>query len=415
VPGVRGDNGSTVKTIGQLIQESVEAMYGEGARVMAKRAENNGLNALRVFLAANVPVKLESLPGAGKTSVLNAMVASTAGFIKTMVAVNHDPTDFGGIPVPDLANDNYRLLPGEWVDALTLAVATYPITVLFLDEVNTAGRAVMAALLKVVDERIVGDRKLPADVRVVLAVNPSEANGGVDLPPAMANRVGHLPFAITTAAWADGLKSGFPAPDPLVVLSDAELAPHLAVYTEAVADFVTGRDSKEFVNAYPEDMAKRSNAWPSYRTWTLATRVMGASVALGMPQQCTDLVCEALVGANAGQAFADFMEASTSLDPAAVLANPNTVDLPEDDKLFTLLDRVVALALDKPTQDKVDAVCLVMVRLADEGRPGIAAGAMRSVAQFLGANRGYLQQVENMTIRRFRDVVDAMGDMAGDL
>ena len=377
--------------------------------------QNYGLDALRVFIAANVPVKLSSMPGAGKTSVFNAWVDATQGFIRTMVAVNHDPTDFGGIPVPDLANHYYELLPGYWVVELSDSVQTHPITVLFLDEVNTAGRAVMAALLKVVDERIVGDRKLPPEVRVVLAVNPSEANGGVDLPPAMANRVGHLQFKLNTKDWADGLRNGFPTPDPLVLVTDAELQPHLDRFNGLVADFCVGHGAAEFVNAYPEDMAKRSEAWPSFRTWTLAARAMATSEAMHMDQAVTDMVCEALVGANAGQAFSDYVEALSSMDPKAVLDDPTNVELPDtDDKLFALLDRVVQEALDNATQAKLDAVCVLMLRLADMGKSGMAAGSIRAVAKYLKDDRTFLGPVQNMAIGRFKDVVVELGSMAGD-
>lgn len=372
---------------------------------------------LRVMLAANIPTKLESLPGAGKTSHINGLFRASGGYLKTMVAVNHDPTDFGGIPKPEV--DFYRLLPGEWAVDLTNAAndPNVPVTGLFLDEINTAGRAVLAALLKVVDERIVGFNKLPDSVRMILAMNPAEANGGVDLTPAMANRVAHLHFEYPLKQWAKGISSGqFPDPDPLTLLDEAELQAATAKYSKLVGDFALS--GAQYVDVYPNEADARCKAFPTRRTWTMAARAMAATELLGFNKTVMHDAIASLVGKKAADEFEDFADTQGAMDPAAMLADPNDCELPDrDDVLFQALDRATRIALNDPTQERVDAICTILLRVAtgDQGtfspRPGVAAAGMRDVALFLRQHREFIGATVTEAIREFKPIIDAAGGM----
>lgn len=370
---------------------------------------NKTMDVLRVMLAANIPVKLESLPGAGKTSYINALFHASDGYLKTMVAVNHDPTDFGGIPVP--SGEFYKLLPGEWAVQLSNACDTHPVVGLFLDEINTAGRAVLAALLKVVDERIVGFQRLPDAVRIVLAMNPAEANGGVDLTPAMANRVAHLPFEFPLASWAEGLATSFPDPAPLVLLDNDDLTAAAVEYGKVVGEYALSGATSDF-EKYPEEADKRTQAFPTRRTWTLGCRAMAASDMLGMDGTTKQLALTSLVGRDAAEAFDDYLDTKSGMDPHAMLENAETFPLPDrDDALFTALDRMVNVALGQPTQAYLDAACTVLVRVAKAGRPGAGASGMRAVAIFLREHREFISEKVQDAIREFKPVIDAAGGM----
>jgi len=367
------------------------------------------MDVLRVMLAANIPVKLESLPGAGKTSYINALFKASSGYLKTMVAVNHDPTDFGGIPVP--LDEFYRLLPGEWAVELTNAVSTHPLAGLFLDEINTGGRAVLAALLKVVDERIVGFQRLPDEVRIIMAMNPAEANGGVDLTPAMANRVAHLPFDYPLSSWAEAIATGFPAPEALVLPSADAITEAALPYGKLIGEYamsgITGFE------AYPDDASKRTGAFPTRRTWTMGARAMATSDLLGMDGTTKVLALGALVGRQAAEEFDDYLDSKNGMDPHAMLENPDTFPLPtgDDSALFTALDRMVGVALGAPTQAYLDAACTVLVRVAKGGRPGAGASGMRAVAVFLREHREFISEPVQDAIREFKPVIDAAGGM----
>lgn len=364
------------------------------------------LDVSRAFLAANVPFKWESLPGAGKTSLLNAITKVSNGYLHTMVGVTHDPTDFGGVPVPK--DDRYLLLPGGWAVDIAEACQNHALVVLFLDEANTAGRAVLAAELKLVDERRVGNYALPAEVRIVLAVNPSEANGGVDLPPAMANRMGHIPFVFPEQDWLEGLKAGFPDPEPLVIPDEASVKAAALGKAALVSRFLSGQPN--YIEQYPDELSQRSGPFPSRRTWTLGTRVMGASELLSQPESLQYEALGALVGKRAADAFSDWAEAEAKVNIADYLADPENAQLPtRDDLLFVTLTKLTTQALadaDKGDDAALQAACRVMVRVSTElGRPGVAAASIREVAQFLNGHRELMSGPVRDALREFRPVI----------
>lgn len=379
---------------------------------MARSNATRNLEVLRVMLAANIPVKLESKPGAGKTSHINAMFEGSNGFLRTMVAVNHDPTDFGGIPAP--AGDRYKLLPGEWAMELVEKAESgqYDVVGLFFDEVNTAGRAVLAALLKVVDERIVGFQRLPQSIRIIMAMNPAEANGGVDLTPAMANRVAHLAFEYPLKQWAKDMKAGFNPPAPIVLPPVADLDGLTLTYGAKVAEFAeSGMLTADQFEAYPEESALRSGPFPTRRTWTLAAKAMAACELLGFDGVTQQLSVASLVGRKAAEAFEDYLDTQNGMDPVAMLNDPENFPLPDrDDGLFTALDRMVNVALGGPTQGYIDAACTILMRVGKQ-RPGVAASGMRNVALFLWENREFISPVVQDAIREFKPIIDAAGGM----
>ena len=379
---------------------------------MSKTLAARNLDVLRVMLAANIPVKLESKPGAGKTSHINAMFEGSNGFLRTMVAVNHDPTDFGGIPAP--AGDRYKLLPGEWAMDLVEKAESgqYGIVGLFFDEVNTAGRAVLAALLKVVDERIVGFQRLPSSIRIIMAMNPAEANGGVDLTPAMANRVAHLAFEYPLKQWAKDMRDGFNTPAPIVLPAADELDKLALLYGGKVADFAgSGAVTPGEFEAYPDESALRSGPFPTRRTWTLAARAMAACELLGFDGTTQQLSVAALVGKKSAEQFEDYLDTANGMDPVAMLNDPDNFPLPDrDDGLFTALDRMTNVALSGPTQAYIDAACKVLMRVGKQ-RPGVAASGMRSVALFLREHREFISPVVQDAIREFKPIIDAAGGM----
>jgi hypothetical protein len=65
-------------------------------------------------------------------------------------------------------------------------------------------------MLRILEERQVGETYLPSSVAIVAAANPpSSAVDGYDLPPAVANRLMHLDWVLDTAEWLDGLLTDF--------------------------------------------------------------------------------------------------------------------------------------------------------------------------------------------------------------
>jgi hypothetical protein len=359
---------------------------------------NYELEVLKALLVANVPVCLYSVPGQGKTAFLTSLIEeSSNGYLHTMVAVTHDPTDFGGVPVPDKGNGHYVLLPGKWATDLAASVKTHPWSVLFLDEANTAPRSVLAALLKVVDERKVGNFQLPKQVRIVLAINQAEANGGTDFTPAMANRMAHLEFNVSMDQWVEGMRTGkWPSHEPLPRLSEEDeqaITELQAGWRERIADFLLAHS--QFLTVYPEDISARSGPWPSRRTWFLASLALGAAEWLRPNDNyLAEKAMASLVGPIVAAKFMTWHDITLAMDkPEVVLEKDNWTkvnwpSLLSNGTLSTVLEDLVAYVVKNPSQEVVNVVAQILMHVARNlNSPGVAAMAAKEFAKFLKDNR----------------------------
>ena len=175
-----------------------------------------------------LPVLLWGAPGVGKTSRINK-VARKLGFYNkdlTVLASVREPSDFLGLPIP---GGEPVMVAGKEVPALTFAPPMWAVqanqnsadtgdprderAVVFFDEFATAGERVMAAMLRVIHERVVGEFTLHKNVAMLAAANPpSMSPGGEDLKPPVANRFIHLYWTPPTPnQWADWLTGVAPS------------------------------------------------------------------------------------------------------------------------------------------------------------------------------------------------------------
>ena len=330
--------------------------------------------ALTVCVTAGVPVVLWGSPGTGKTSAVRALGASIGWPVEVVVGSIREPTDFAGLPV--VVDGGVRLAPPAWATRLTEAGQG----LLFLDELTTAPPAVQAAMLRIVLERVVGDLELPPGVRVVAAANPpDEAADGWELAAPLANRLVHLDWPVDAGAVAEGLAVGFPAPDPDVY---QELDPgRMAAARAAVAAFLKVRPV--LVLQVPKIAAQAGRGWPSPRSWESVAVLMGASDCIGADEDVrAALVCGA-VGEGAGIEFLSWLANADLPDPEAVLADPDSFELPErSDRAFAALTAVAAVAIAHGDPESWSAAWRVLA-CATGAAPDVAT----LVAQTLAAAR----------------------------
>lgn len=147
--------------------------------------------ALQVTLQANVPALWVGAPGVGKTSIIRALARKMGWPIETVIASICEPSDLGGLPVID--NGGVRRVPPAWALHLAEACKDGRPGIMFFDELSTAAPANQAAVLRISQERVVGDCQLPPSVRFMAASNPvDQSAGGWDLSAPLANRLCHL-------------------------------------------------------------------------------------------------------------------------------------------------------------------------------------------------------------------------------
>lgn len=229
-------------------------------------------DALQVALHANVPVLELGPPGVGKTAVIRALAAKLGWPIETVISSICEPSDLGGLPVID--NGGVKRVPPAWATHLAKECKGDKPGIMFFDELSTAAPANQAAVLRISQERVVGDLHLPSSVRFVAASNPPEqAAGGWDLSAPLANRLCHLRWVTDADLWVRGMQSGFPAPELTHI--DPEWEKEIGTVRSLVSSFIKSQPQK-LVNV-PKDDSKKGHAWPSPRTWDMASRLLACA------------------------------------------------------------------------------------------------------------------------------------------
>ena len=283
---------------------------------------------IAIGLQARIPMHMTGFPGVGKTEFTKSLEEGfTRAGVKCKVVILigsiREPQDFGGFPVS--TPDGVRLLPMAWArDAKRLADEGY-LVIVFLDELTTVPPTTQAAMLRLLTENVCGELQLPdyepgkGGVVYLCASNAVEwAAGGQEIQPPMANRLWHGEFPMDHDTWCDMMVSDFPAPSDLPVLPVDYLRTHHHRQRSLIAAYIkaAGRDAWL---APPDDSARRSGAWPSGRTWYMASRLLAAIEAVSPGNRL--LQSAALAGLVGDQAL-PFLEYRETLEPAGSRRHP---------------------------------------------------------------------------------------------
>jgi len=339
--------------------------------------DNNHLLTLSAALVTNTPLLLWGPPGVGKTATIQAVARHLDLPLEVVIASIREPSDFAGLPIVtgEAKTRGVTLAPPAW--AVRLAEAGRGI--LFLDEITTAPPAVQAALLRVVLDRVAGDLDLPAGVTIVAAANPPEqAAGGWELTPPLANRFAHLDWPQPWAThWSEALITGWPAPNLPTIPDDWQAKLPLA--RGLVSGFIQSRPS--LLHALPSDPAQQGRAWPSPRTWEMATKMLAAGLSVTEDEGALTSLVASCVGQAVALEFMALVGGDMLPNPEEMLKHPETVELPtRPDKLMMALQAVVAAVIDNVTPERWDAAWTIMARAAKEQAVDVAASAARSLS-----------------------------------
>lgn len=299
-----------------------------------------------------LPVIVDGKPGSAKTSRIGQAAKECGLHMVTVIASLREPADFLGLPIPEgmpiapanskaaLAHDveealvpRVRYAPPAWA----VEVAEAKRGIVFLDEINTAPPAVQAALLRPPLDGTVGDLVLPPTVRFVAAKNAVEDAGGYDMSMPLANRFGHLSWDTPSVeGWAeymmsgdDGLPSGMSAEQ----LEKNVLSRWPEPYAKAKATVIGFlRANRSLMLKSPEASSEAaSRAFPSPRTWEMATRVIAGSEIHGLSMAETDELVTAFIGRAASKELAVYSKELDLPDPADILDGKTKFEM--DDRL----------------------------------------------------------------------------------
>ena len=177
-------------------------------------------------------------------------------------------------------------------------------------------------MLRVVLERVVGDTKLPAGVRVVAAANPpDEAADGWELAAPLANRLVHLDWPIEGKTYRQRAGGRFPATGCWPG-SRTRRAPRRRWLPEP-----RSAHSLRFVPPLalqlPRIAADAGRGWPSPRSWEAVAKLLAACEAADASEAARAALVEGAVGDGAAIEFLAWLEHLDLPDPEAVLADPD--------------------------------------------------------------------------------------------
>ncbi|WP_277212329.1 sigma 54-interacting transcriptional regulator [Isoptericola croceus] len=333
------------------------------------------MRALAACVRSRVPVLIWGEPGQGKTAVIESHAAAWQMHCETVVGSIREATDFLGLPIEDDGRVVYA--PPAWAPRLAEA-ETGP---LFLDELTTSAPSVQKAMLRVLQERVVGEQPLGENVAIVAAANPPEtAVDGWDLPAPIANRLVHLDWKFDAATWLDGLVTGFgtlDAPSMADLLGEADSQAR-TVAAQTVARFLAHRRDL-IAPPVPSDPTEAGKAWASPRSWHNAAVVLAELDP--RDQDASALVLTGTVGAQAAKEFMAWRATQDLVDPAEVIADPRSVDWSGErpDRLFVLVQSVAALAVSDDTTGTWTGAIRALTLCAEAGKPDVALASMRTL------------------------------------
>lgn len=310
--------------------------------------------AVAIMIQARIPVLLWGSPGVGKTAWVGSVGDQLEAQTETVILSLREPADVGGLPI--LTDEGVKLEPPAYAKRLAAAKRG----VLFFDELSTAPQSVQAACLRVIQEGVIGDLKLPKTVSMVAAANPADcAAGGFDLAAPLANRMAHFEFGLDPGEWASGMVGGW-SNDAIAVLPSGWES-GIGQARASIAAFI--RRKPNLLLAMPKSESDRGRAWPSPRSWDQVAMAMAACKAAHID----DTLCiGALVGEQAAFEFCSYRKAMNLPDPEEVI--DGSAEVPEaPDACFATLASVVAAIVNKPEQKRVDGAWKAILGCMDRG------------------------------------------------
>src|SRR6476469_7529198 len=184
--------------------------------------------------------------------------------------------------------------------------------------------------------------------------------------------------------------SDFPEPSNLPVLPPDYLRVHHHRQRSIIAAYVkaAGRDAWL---APPDDPARRSGAWPSGRTWYLASRFLAAIESVSPGDRV--LQGAALAGLVGDQAlpFLEYRETLNLPDPEEILRDPRKFVLPDRvDRAYAICYSLAGAVLNNKTPERWRAA-MIALGVAAKKNADIPTAAARTLCDKRNRPDGHIR------------------------
>lgn len=342
---------------------------------------------LFIAMQARVPCLVVGMPGCAKTAIHRALARAMGRRFVAMCGSQCSPEDVGGLPVPDYVKHLCRMMPMWWVEALLEAGGF-----LFLDEFTSLSPAVQAALLTLIQDKLVGDTHLSVDTLIAAACNPEEITpNGTPLSLPTLNRFYHARWVNDRDAWLDGLVTlEWTAPAfPIVPEGWESRIPYWGGLMRTFHQRFEGLE-----NVPPKDDLAR--AYPSERTWANAVRCLAAADAAGADMHTDNTFVRLMTAGNVGEVVAEqfchFKSSYDLVDPLDLLDGKITFTHRDSrpDLTLTLAAAVASTVCSRSTftPDRWDSAVQFLGDISKVAAPEIAL-KFTGMVQKAAADNGY--------------------------
>lgn len=294
-------------------------------------------------LKANLVPFLSSSPGIGKSAAVHQLAKRFNLKVIDIRLAQEDPTALGGFP--SIVNGRSTYAPPERFPLEGDKIPDgYKGWLIFFDEINSAPRSVVSAAYKIVLDRMIGEKHLHPNVRMIAAGNLATDNAIVnEMGTAMRSRVVHIHVTTHADNWLDfAAKAGF----------DSRVVSYLHYQANKINSF------KQFGSSSDETFACE-------RTWEFVSKILKANYPDETKPVPAD-VAPLLVGTVGSTAyeFVTYTEAFKDLPTIQqVLANPCGCALPVAPAVRYLM---TGMLVGNATMDNADKIATYVDRLPKE-------------------------------------------------
>lgn len=294
-------------------------------------------------LKANLVPFLSSSPGIGKSAAVHQLAKRFNLKVIDIRLAQEDPTALGGFP--SIVNGRSTYAPPERFPLEGDKIPDgYKGWLIFFDEINSAPRSVVSAAYKIVLDRMIGEKHLHPNVRMIAAGNLATDNAIVnEMGTAMRSRVVHIHVTTHSDNWLDfAAKAGF----------DSRVVSYLHYQANKINSF------KQFGSSSDETFACE-------RTWEFVSKILKANYpdeTKPVPADVAPLLA-GTVGSTAYE-FVTYTEAFKDLPTIQqVLANPCNCALPVAPAVRYLM---TGMLVGNATMDNADKIATYVDRLPKE-------------------------------------------------
>jgi len=358
-----------------------------------------------VLVQAGIAVLCWGGFGVAKTEFFRALAKGLGLEYLAVIPSQMNEDDIAGIPhavidKTNLSNSEVRMVPLAMWKAMMKGNC-----LLCVDEFTTADERKQAPLMRLLQERKIGDLQFPDSVLIVALTNPVEITaGGTELAPPVKNRMYHHQWKLPFDDWCKGMMAG-------------------GDWSNANTDYpVLPENWKDYIPQWcaticrlcmkhPEiretvEVTGDEYGMPTLRTWHKTAVALAACDSLGLVDTLQHEVATGLVGDNAAGILTKYLAGRKLYDPADVLDGKINVEISDDhiDQLIYLPMALLEELDRKASNDRLTVATEILIDMAENNLLDCAAPALREIK-----NKHPKFKMPAKAVSRYREIAKMIG------